>query len=59
MRQPGRPQAVRSVPRQRGRGRTSLRRCGIVEETELGVDTPSIEDLLTGSRHALTDLALL
>src|SRR5919205_809088 len=42
-----------------GEGSTSLRCCGIVEETELGVDAPSVEDLLTGSRHALTDLALL
>src|SRR5215470_5365785 len=42
-----------------GKSSPSLRCCGIVEETELGVDAPSIEDLLTGSRHALTDLALL
>ena len=42
-----------------GEGSASLRCCGIVEETELGMDAPPVQDLLTGSRHALTDLALL
>src|SRR5439155_20339737 len=42
-----------------GEGGPSLRRCGLVEETELSVDTLAVEDLLAGARHALTDLALL
>src|SRR5215831_7692262 len=42
-----------------GEGSASLRCCGIVEETELGMDASSVKNLLTGGRHALTDLALL
>jgi hypothetical protein len=42
-----------------GEGSASLRCGGIVEETELGVDAPSVEDLLAGARHALADPALL
>src|SRR5215831_11318043 len=42
-----------------GEGSACLRCCGIVEETELGLDASSVENLLTGGRHALTDLTLL
>src|SRR5262245_3537587 len=42
-----------------GKGSASLWRCGIVEETKLSVYAAPVQNLLTGGRHALADLALV